>query len=84
MPERWIVEPEETTIARQRVGKHVPVAMNTHTAIEELLDMVFSVWSVSDQIVCRQLVPCRTSCVVHFKKVGSDEMCPSCKVGVGV
>jgi hypothetical protein len=46
-------------IARQWLRKYVPVAVNTHTAIEELLDTVFSV-------VCdiakesRQLVLSRT------------------------
>jgi hypothetical protein len=35
-----IMEPEETAVARQEVGKHVPAAMNTH-AIIELLDAVF-------------------------------------------
>jgi hypothetical protein len=46
-PERlWV-----TTIklARQRLSKHVPAAMNTHAAIRELLDSVFSVRSVSYQ-----------------------------------
>jgi hypothetical protein len=37
-------------VARQRLGKHVPDATNTHV-IEELLDAVFSVWSVSYQII---------------------------------
>jgi hypothetical protein len=35
------VEPEETVVAGQRLGKHVSAAANTHTAIEELLDMGF-------------------------------------------
>jgi hypothetical protein len=30
------MEPEETVTAKQRLGKHVPAATNTH-AIEELL-----------------------------------------------
>jgi hypothetical protein len=29
-------------VARQRLGKHVTVATNTHAAIEELLDASFS------------------------------------------
>jgi hypothetical protein len=37
-------------VARQWHGKLVPVALNTHTAIEELLDIVFSMWSMSYQI----------------------------------
>jgi hypothetical protein len=37
-----IVEPEEMVIARQCYGKHVPVATDTHTAIQELQGAVFS------------------------------------------
>jgi hypothetical protein len=40
-----IVDPEEMAVARQQLGKHVSTATNTHT-IEELLDMVFSMWSM--------------------------------------
>jgi hypothetical protein len=42
------VESEETAVAKQRLGKHVPAATNTHTTIEEVLDAVFSVRSVSN------------------------------------
>jgi hypothetical protein len=38
-------------VATQRLGKHVPVAMNTHAKIEELLDAVFSLRSVPYQIL---------------------------------
>jgi hypothetical protein len=31
------------TIARSRLGKHVPVATNTQATIQELLETVFSV-----------------------------------------
>jgi hypothetical protein len=41
-------------VARQRLGKHVPTAMNTHVTIEELLDAVFSVPSVSQHVICRE------------------------------
>jgi hypothetical protein len=34
-------------VAGQWLGKHVPTATNSYTAIEELLNMSFSVWSVS-------------------------------------
>jgi hypothetical protein len=34
-PKAGIVKPEETCIARQRLGKHIPVATNTHAPIEE-------------------------------------------------
>jgi hypothetical protein len=36
----------ETSIARQRLGKHVPAGTNTQATIEELLETVFSVVSV--------------------------------------
>jgi hypothetical protein len=57
------VEPEHTSIARQRLGKYIPAAMNTHSSIKEpvskqrigkqtkegvLLEMVFSVRSVQN------------------------------------
>jgi hypothetical protein len=34
-------------VARQRLGKNLTVAMNTHATIEELLDASFSMRSVS-------------------------------------
>jgi hypothetical protein len=37
------------SIARQRIGKNVTVATNTHATIEELLDASFSMRSVSYQ-----------------------------------
>jgi hypothetical protein len=39
-------EQKETTVARERLGKHVPVATDTQATIEELLEAVFSMWSV--------------------------------------
>jgi ribosome-interacting GTPase 1 len=41
-----IVEPEETAVAMQRMGKHASAATNQHAAIEELLEMVFYMQSV--------------------------------------
>jgi hypothetical protein len=35
------VEPGKTAIARQRFSRHVPVAMNTHATIEQLLEVVW-------------------------------------------
>jgi hypothetical protein len=55
-PERQktgIVEPEETAVARQRLAKHLPASTNTHTTVEELLDAVFSVMSVSYKYVVK-------------------------------
>jgi hypothetical protein len=37
------VESEEADVARQRLSKHVPAVTNTHAAIEEMWDAVFSV-----------------------------------------
>jgi hypothetical protein len=45
MPER-IAEPEETSIARQRLGKHIPAAMDVHATTEEMLETAFSMRSV--------------------------------------
>jgi hypothetical protein len=45
--QRLLVNSSETTlIFRQRLGKHVPVATDTHATIEGLLETVFSVWQV--------------------------------------
>jgi hypothetical protein len=30
------MEPEQSSIARQRLGKHIPAATNIHATIEEL------------------------------------------------
>jgi hypothetical protein len=65
--------------ARQRLSKHVVATTNTYS-IEELLDLMFSLWSVSYEILnmqwkhSRQLFLPRTYCVhldlliyiVHF------------------
>jgi hypothetical protein len=41
-------------VARQRLGKHVLVAKNAHEAMRELLDAVFTMQSVSYQILNMQ------------------------------
>jgi hypothetical protein len=46
-----MVNPEEMAVARKSLYKHAPVAMNIHVTIEELLDMMFSIKSVSHQIL---------------------------------
>jgi hypothetical protein len=33
-------------VDRQRISKHISAEMNQHATIEELLEVVFSVWSV--------------------------------------
>jgi hypothetical protein len=38
-----------SVVARQRLGKPVSVAVNTHAAVEELLDVLFSMHFVSNQ-----------------------------------
>jgi hypothetical protein len=40
------VEPKQTAVARQRFGKHIPVAMNTHATVEKPLEAVFTMWSM--------------------------------------
>jgi hypothetical protein len=40
------VKPEEVATARQRLGKHAPMARNTHATIEDLLEAVFSMRSM--------------------------------------
>jgi hypothetical protein len=45
------VQPEETVVARQRPGKYVPAAANTHATTEEMVDAMFSVLTVSYQIL---------------------------------
>jgi hypothetical protein len=37
---------ETTFVSRQRLGKHLPAATDTHATIEVLLEMVFSIRSV--------------------------------------
>jgi hypothetical protein len=44
------VGPEEMEVAKQWLNKHVPAATNTH-ATTELLDVLFSMQSVSYQIL---------------------------------
>jgi hypothetical protein len=40
-----IRDPENMSVARQRIGKHVSAGKNNHTTKEELSDAVFSVRS---------------------------------------
>jgi hypothetical protein len=40
------VESEETAISRQWPSKHAPVATDIHATMEELQEVVFSVWSM--------------------------------------
>jgi hypothetical protein len=35
-----LVGPNDMTVARKRLGKHIPVATNTHATLEEPLDAV--------------------------------------------
>jgi hypothetical protein len=46
-------KPERTAVAKQRFGKHVPAAKNRRAVIEELLEEVFSMRSMSYQILNR-------------------------------
>jgi hypothetical protein len=44
--EARIADPETTSIARQQHGKHVSAVTNNHATIEELLEVVISMWFV--------------------------------------
>jgi hypothetical protein len=44
--DRWINKGVMQPLLRQQIGKHIPLAMNTHTTVELLLDTVFSTQSV--------------------------------------
>jgi hypothetical protein len=39
-----IVAPEKMSIARQLLGKHIPMAVNIQTTLEELLEALSCVW----------------------------------------
>jgi hypothetical protein len=40
------VEAEWTAVTRQWLNKHMSTAMDMHATIEELLEAVFSMWSM--------------------------------------
>jgi hypothetical protein len=52
------VEPEESKIAAQKLGKQVPAATNMQATIEELLETVFSVGQLRDCIMKNPTVNC--------------------------
>lgn len=43
--------PENTAVVRQRLGKYVTAATNTHSTIEGLFNVVFSIRPVSYQML---------------------------------
>jgi hypothetical protein len=45
-PKVGIMEPEEMVFARQQLNKLMSTVTDTHAAIEELLEIMFSVWSL--------------------------------------
>jgi hypothetical protein len=49
------VEPEETSIASQRLGKHVPAATNMQATLDVLLETMFSIRSVQSGYKRREL-----------------------------
>jgi hypothetical protein len=52
-----VAKPEEAVVSKQRLGKHAPAAIDTHAAIEELLEAVIfmrSVWWLS--VCCNGLL----------------------------
>jgi hypothetical protein len=42
-----IAEPEETSIARQWLGKYIPMAMDIHASTKKLFEVVFTLQSIS-------------------------------------
>jgi hypothetical protein len=59
------VEPEETPIVRQRLGKLVSAATDAQATIEELLETMFSIRSVqsgyTEEFSCESAVEFRSS-----------------------
>jgi hypothetical protein len=49
-----IMGPEETTVARQQLGKYFPVRTSTNTTIEEMFVAVFSKSSLPYRILKMQ------------------------------
>jgi hypothetical protein len=40
------VDPQQTSFARQQLGKQVSMAMDIQATIQDLLEKMFSVWSI--------------------------------------
>jgi hypothetical protein len=72
-------------VTRQRIGKHVSAATNTHTAMELLSQTVFSIWSVPGSYleenwgdpVSREEA-CSNTSTVALRVVGGDEKGTEC------
>jgi hypothetical protein len=62
----YIVFLGNSLYARQCVSKHVPMAMNTHATIEELLYASLSIQVCVTSKERRQLVLPRTSCLTFY------------------
>jgi hypothetical protein len=65
-----IVEPVDTSIARQRLRQHVPAATNIQAVIEWLLKMMFSIRSASRKVTLT-LTPLSAT---YICKGGCEEM----------
>jgi hypothetical protein len=65
--EAGIVKPEATAVARQQLGKHVPMAMNTCIRIEELLDAVTFMWSIPR--LCTTQFVMKGKSVISFSQI---------------
>jgi hypothetical protein len=69
------VEPYKTSIARQRLGKHVPAATNTQTTIEIFSETMFSARSMQRGYKRRELrfgsVDCSSALQVRLRRDGS-------------
>jgi hypothetical protein len=75
-PEGRIVEPEETSIIRQWLGKHVPSARNTQAAKEEFLEALFSVGSAprlyNEEPRPAEIMTERVECCVQLNSAKDD------------
>jgi hypothetical protein len=67
-------EPEEKSVARQRLDKHICVATNAHETTEELLDAAFSMRFVS-RPVCTER--CLISPKASFRTITNYHVVPT-------
>jgi hypothetical protein len=71
------VAPEETYIARQRLGKHVSAATDTQAKIEEFLGTMFSIWSLQSGYKRRAVEN-----IQSISGIPSEQLVESCEDGV--
>jgi hypothetical protein len=69
------VDSKETSTTKQRLGKHVPAAMNTKETIEVLLETIFSIRSMQSGYKRRRsrVEAGSNTSIVALRVVGGDE-----------